>query len=876
MSKLSYRALEEKVRELEKTLQGHNPDFFWDIYALSPVPTLIVDVEGALIRYNQAMAELTGYMHEELPDIETMLPKFFPDEKYRKKAWEECNNSLLVKHARTHEYSIICKTGGKHTVRCIMLNIPSMDEQKGFHIIQFIDITEHKKTEEMLEKAREELEKRVSERTSELEKSNKELQREIISRFFAEEKLRENNELLEKIFSNTHLMIAYMDRDFNFIRVNRAYAEADGRTPEFFNGKNHFTLYPNQENEAIFRRVIETGKIFTVYAKPFVYPEHPERGMTFWDWSLIPVIDISGKVEGVILGLVDVTARIRVQEKLDEREKVYRELMDFLPQTVVEFDMNGNLTFINRSGFEIFGYSIDDFKKGINIFDIISLEDRDKARKNLGDVIKGLRSGPGEYAIKKKDGTPVHIITYSNAIIRDNKPVGARGIIIDITDLKQTEQALREERSKMEVLLNNERLLATVAFSLNSSDSLHESMNDILKMISSELEIDNVCMWNPFSRSDDTLSFHYRIQGKSMRYAEDRPAFSPHFQKLLQEGQAIIVSNLDGLTAEEKKYFAERNILSVVNFPMKISGDLMASICFCQNHPYTWHQEKLDLLKTITEIIASTLKRHYHIHARIEAEKKQTEAIQIVERASRLASIGVIAGGITHEINQPLSAIKVTADSILFWHKHNEGILPETFITMLNKISESVDRISDIIRHMRSFWVATDQIEKTTTDMNKAVNKAASLVNRQLHAHGIKPVLSLFDRNLMVSGNPIHLEQIVINLVTNAMNALDSTSRKDKTITISTGQNDTEAVLEVIDNGTGLPEGIGEKIYDPFYSTSKPGEGTGLGLAIVKRFVDEHNGSIEACNNSDGGVTFTVRFPLSPDTVRPDNEHSAR
>ncbi len=110
-------------------------------------------------------------------------------------------------------------------------------------------------------------------------------------------------------------MIAYMDRDFNFIRVNQAYAEADERTPEFFIGKNHFGLYPSEENEAIFRHVVEDSEPYFAYEKPFEYAGHPERGVTYWDWSLQPVKEADGTVSGLILILLDVTDRKRAEDE---------------------------------------------------------------------------------------------------------------------------------------------------------------------------------------------------------------------------------------------------------------------------------------------------------------------------------------------------------------------------------------------------------------------------------------------------------------------------------------------------------------------------------------------------------------------------------
>ncbi len=130
------------------------------------------------------------------------------------------------------------------------------------------------------------------------------------------EELRETTQLLETVFDTTHVLVAHLDTRFNFIRVNRAYAQADQRDTLFFPGKNHFTLYPNAENETIFQRVLETGVPYFASAKDFQYAEHPERGTTYWDWSLIPTLDAGGGVTGVVLTLADATERTMTVEAL--------------------------------------------------------------------------------------------------------------------------------------------------------------------------------------------------------------------------------------------------------------------------------------------------------------------------------------------------------------------------------------------------------------------------------------------------------------------------------------------------------------------------------------------------------------------------------
>ena len=191
----------------------------------------------------------------------------------------------------------------------------------------------------------------------ELEKRVRELEKEGSDQKFIEEALRKTNELMEKVFSTTHMLLAYLDTDFNFIRVNHAYAAADGRDPGFFTGKNHFELYPNKDNRSIFSRVVEKGEPYTAYAKPFEYAEHPERGTTYWDWTLHPVRKAAKEVEGLVLGLVNVTGRIKAEGALresrkhfltaqeNEKKRVAQELHDSIGQslTAIKFGLENSL-----------------------------------------------------------------------------------------------------------------------------------------------------------------------------------------------------------------------------------------------------------------------------------------------------------------------------------------------------------------------------------------------------------------------------------------------------------------------------------------------------------------------------------------------------
>lgn len=178
-------------------------------------------------------------------------------------------------------------------------------------VIVWHDMTELKKVERELLKLNETLEARVIERTGELSLMNK--------------RLIEANETMERIFSNTQISICCLDREFNFLRVNHSYASIDGQKPEYFIGKNHFELYPYEENKRIFQYVVDKAKPYFAFSKPFISREHPVWGTTYWDWSLQPVKNDDGKVGSLILILIDVTKRKKAEEGLARAEAALNE-----------------------------------------------------------------------------------------------------------------------------------------------------------------------------------------------------------------------------------------------------------------------------------------------------------------------------------------------------------------------------------------------------------------------------------------------------------------------------------------------------------------------------------------------------------------------
>jgi PAS domain S-box-containing protein len=159
---------------------------------------------------------------------------------------------------------------------------------------------------------------------------------DITERVRTEDALRTSTQVVNAVLDTTPVLIAYLDPAMNFVRVNRAYAEADGKTPEYFIGKNHFDLFPNLDNEAIFRRVAATGVAYTATAKPFEYEHNPERGVSHWDWTLSPIKDNQGTVTGVVLSLLNVTDRVQALGSAQRNELALRRINETLETRVLE------------------------------------------------------------------------------------------------------------------------------------------------------------------------------------------------------------------------------------------------------------------------------------------------------------------------------------------------------------------------------------------------------------------------------------------------------------------------------------------------------------------------------------------------------------
>ncbi len=280
---------------------------------------LILDEQHRVVRANKAFLSLTGR------DPGDLLGRHcYEVVHHSAEPHGLCPHALTIRDGKEHTQEVFEPTLGKHFLVSTS-PMPGPDGRTGHSVHVMRDITAQKQAAAELEKHRGHLEELVAARTADNRRVIRELRKEAEERGKVQKQLAEANEALQSFFSTTHMQIAYLDRGFNFIQVNEAYANGAGHAVEFFIGKNHFALYPHEENERIFRKVVETGEPFIVYAKSFEHPDRPELGVTYWDWTLYPIKAAKGRVEAVILYLLDVTERVRAQLAEQAAEKKLEE-----------------------------------------------------------------------------------------------------------------------------------------------------------------------------------------------------------------------------------------------------------------------------------------------------------------------------------------------------------------------------------------------------------------------------------------------------------------------------------------------------------------------------------------------------------------------
>lgn len=246
-----------------------------------------------------------------------------------------------------------------------------------------------------------------------------------------------------------------------------------------------------------------------------------------------------------------------------------------------------------------------------------------------------------------------------------------------------------------------------------------------------------------------------------------------------------------------------------------------------------------------------------------------TESIQKeaqLTQASKMATLGEMATGVAHELNQPLSAIQIGTDFFRNMVKQGREIPSDELVTVSEQMGEQVARAVGIINHLREFGRKAE-IQPEKIDINRPLKGVFTLLSQQLKLRGIKVKLNLNENLPAIMGDSNRLEQVFIDLIINSRDSMEEKQNRSgdpnlvSILTVRSFQEDSQVVVTISDTGLGIPEEVKSRIFEPFFTTKEVGKGTGLGLSISYGIVKDYNGTIEVESEVDKGTTFKIAFP---------------
>ena len=245
---------------------------------------------------------------------------------------------------------------------------------------------------------------------------------------------------------------------------------------------------------------------------------------------------------------------------------------------------------------------------------------------------------------------------------------------------------------------------------------------------------------------------------------------------------------------------------------------------------------------------------------------ERIESEQQVLHAHKMATLGEMATGVAHELNQPLLVIQMIANAFLRKLERGEPPERETLLELSSKLRSNVERASKIIQHMREFGRKSDP-EAESVQLNKVILRSLEFFNQQLLLRDIEVSFDLGEDLPTIKADPNRLEQVFVNLLTNSRDAIGEkllrqpSFQGEKRITLRTRANRRYVFAEVCDTGIGIPKENQQRLFEPFFTTKEVGKGTGLGLSISYKIVTDYGGTIKCASRQEGGACFEIAFP---------------
>jgi len=638
---------------------------------------------------------------------------------------------------------------------------------------------------------------------------------DITGRKQAEEELRKsearaNQHLaeLEAIYRSAHIGLCIFDRNLRYVRINERLAELNDLAAADHIGRTIHEVIPSIANQAegIVHQIVETGKpVLNVelIGTTSSQPDAPRTFISHW----LPLRDAHGNISEINVAAEDITESKQAEETLKQSKEQLRLALDAARMGTWDWDIISGRLFWNEEFFRILGYDPTRVEPSYQAWSArVHPEDRLSLKTQLRRSKEWCSDYQAEYRLLWPDET-VRWAESRGRFEPDSSGKASRsyGVVMDITERKQAEEKLRESESRYRELVQN----------VNSA---------ILRYKSDGI----ITFFNEYAQA----FFGYRAE----------EMIGKHLKVLLPERES---TGLDLTQLVE----------DIVEQPQRFVNTINENICRDGRRVWmAWTNKPiLDEQARVVEILAVGT----DITERVQAEEalrnlKEMTANRI-SAVEKQVSIGRLAAGVAHEINNPLTAI-LSLSMLMQQNTPDDDEKRED----LDIIVTETKRCREIVRSLLDF-ARESPAHRTVVDINQIARETVLLASKYDAMDRAEVIMDLSPTPLHVYADSKMIQQVLTNLLLNAAEALDTAGTiRMKIEKDSSGD---FVHVHVTDTGKGIPKEDFDRIFEPFFTTKGPGRGTGLGLSVSFGIMQKHDGTIEIHSEEGVGTTVTIVLP---------------
>ena len=505
------------------------------------------------------------------------------------------------------------------------------------------------------------------------------------------------------------------------------------------------------------------------------------------------------------------SAERRAIEALRESETQWKEVFEHNPVMYFMVDANGIVLSVNTFGAAQLGYLVSELH-GQSVLKVFFEADRDAVQQSVEICLANIgQTHSWEIRKVRKDGSALWVRENAKAVRRQDNRLIVLIACEDITERKEAENALRQSGN---YLAEAQRLSHTGSFGW--------------RVATGEI------IW-----SDET----FRIFGVDRAPSV---ALDTVIRRIHPDDRAGAQQTIDRASSDGKDFYHEYRLLMPDSAVKHVHATARA---------VTDASGGIEFVGAVTDVTA-----------RRQAEQKLHEAQAELAHVTRVTALGELAASIAHEVNQPLAAVVANAAAAQRWLDRDTPNLQEARSALMSIVDDG-NRAGEVIQRVRGLVSKTTD-QKVPLDINEVVNEVIALLHRELFSHRIVLRTELVPALGLVLGDRIQLQQVILNLVVNGIEATQPVTDRPRKLTIQTHQEQARQILvTVTDNGIGLATQNADRVFDAFFTT-KAG-GMGMGLSICRSIVESHGGRLSASRNEGFGATFQFSLPVHREDSTP-------